>query len=151
MASSSLTPEIRIVPCSACGQTINTSMTQCRFCGEPLDAEAAAIAADQFALVNQAISDASFLRIMAGTEMTFFVLRFVPFLAGLGGLGYLVLLLALPGMTARWWLRFGKLSSSDAEFIAARQNSLLYGVGGTVFFVLLWVVVAVLPRLLHAS
>jgi hypothetical protein len=148
MASSSITPAIRIVPCAACGQTINTSMTQCRFCNAPLDAVAAAAAADEFAEVNQAISDASYLRVMAGVELTFFVLRFVPFLSGLGGLGFLLLMFALPGFTLRWRLRFGKLRSTDAEFLAARRNTLLFGAGGSIFFVLLWLATAILPRML---
>ncbi len=124
-------------------------MTQCRFCNAPVDAIAAIAAADKFAEVNQAISDASYVRVMAGTEMTFFFLRFVPFLAGLGGLGFLLLMFALPGLTLRWWLKFGKLRSTDAEFLEARRKTVLFGAGGSILFFVLWIVTAVLPVLLR--
>jgi hypothetical protein len=148
MASSSITSAIRIVPCAACGQTINTSMTHCRFCNAPLDALAAAAAADEFAEVNQAISDASYVKIMAGVELTFFCFRFVPFIVGMAGLAFLLLMFALPIFTLRWWLRFGKLPSKDPEFLAARRNASLYGGGGSIFFVLLWFATTILPRML---
>ena len=118
-------------------------------CGAWLDPVASAAAADSFAQVNQAISDASYLRIMAGTEMTFFILRFVPFLSMMGRLGFMLLIFALPAITV-WWLRFGKLRSMDPEFIRARRNTLLFGGGGAIFFVLPWIAPNILPHFLHS-
>jgi hypothetical protein len=54
-----------IFECPVCKQTIDASSTKCRFCSAAIDPAAAEAAAEKMAKVNQAFSDASFLRTMA--------------------------------------------------------------------------------------
>lgn len=65
--------------------------------------------------VNQACSDASYLRIMAGTMVGLFFLSFFPFVGTIGTLGLWFLLLAIPTMTIRWFVKFGAIQSDDPD------------------------------------
>jgi hypothetical protein len=76
-----------IFECPNCKQTIDASSTQCRFCSAAIDPVAAEAAAEKMSKVNQACSDASFLRTMAISIFVFLGLIFVPFLTWLGMLG----------------------------------------------------------------
>src|SRR5580658_4761818 len=110
MAGLSLSTQPKIFPCPTCAQTINTSMLQCAYCAAPVDANAAEASAAAFGNLNQSISDASYLRIMFGVGMLCFLGRF---LLGFANLGFLFILVALPFMTIRWWLKYGKIRSTD--------------------------------------
>jgi hypothetical protein len=118
------------MPCPNCKETINTSMQQCPFCSVAVDHESAAA----FGKVNQACSDASYLKIMAGSALTFFLLRFVPILGTIGVMGFLFLEFAIPVMTIRWWIKFGKIKTDDLEFARAKQTAMFVGIGATIFF-----------------
>jgi hypothetical protein len=137
----SLSSKVEVFPCPNCKETINTSMQACPFCSAPIDPAAAAIAAEAFARVNQAYSDASYLKIMAGSILTFFCLRvatslflrFVPFLGLVGTVGVWFLEVAIPVMTIRWWIMYGDIRIDDPGFARARRTALFVGVGVAVF------------------
>jgi hypothetical protein len=107
-------------------------MATCAYCGTPVDSAAAATAADNFARVNQSISDASYLKIMAGCAGTFFLIIFVPFLSLLGLFGFRFLEIAIPLMAIRWWVKYRTLTSPDPEFRRARRIALLVGIGSII-------------------
>src|SRR5208283_2229058 len=104
-----LSSRVGIFPCPNCQETINTSMQVCSFCSAPIDPAAAAAAAQQFARVNQACSDASYLKIMAGSAFTFFLLSFVTVLNLIGIYALSLLEAPLPVMTIRSWALRGDL------------------------------------------
>ena len=54
-----------VFPCASCGEFINTSMSECKFCGTTVDALASAQAAEIQTQVGNACSDASYLKISA--------------------------------------------------------------------------------------
>jgi hypothetical protein len=70
-----------IFECPVCKRTIDASSTKCRFCSATIDPAAAELAAEKMAKVNQACSDASFLRTMALAILAFLGFMFVPFLS----------------------------------------------------------------------
>ena len=125
--------------CPQCHETIDSSAAACRFCGAPVDRESAIKAAAVLAQVNQACSDAKFMKTMALAVPAFIVLRFVPFLGMLGLVGFYGLSFAVPIAALRWWVKFGKLDSADAEFRSARSTVLVSGI--VVMVVLLVMVV----------
>jgi hypothetical protein len=113
---------LRVFPCPNCRETINNTMLQCAFCSSPIDPAAALIAADELSVVNQACSDASYLKIMASTMAVFFFVRFLPFISGVGTIGFYGLLFFIPAFAARWWFKFGRLPSTDSEYLKARKT-----------------------------
>jgi hypothetical protein len=141
--SLSLSSAVRVLPCPNCKETINTSMQQCPFCSVPIDHDAAETSAAAFSKVNQACSDASYLKIMAGSALMFFLLEFVPILGMIGGMGFLFLEFAIPVMTIRWWIKFGKIKTDELEFARAKQTALFVGIGATIFFLAI-----LIPKLL---
>ena len=50
-------------PCSNCNEIINDTMEKCPYCSTAVDRQAAAAAAESQNKVNQAVSDASYLRL----------------------------------------------------------------------------------------
>jgi len=109
-----------VFECPACKQTIDASSTQCRFCATVIDPAVAASAAERMARVNQACSDASFLRTMAISILVFLGVMFLPFLSLLGIVGYYFLMFAVPFMTIRWWFKFHGIRADDRDFKRAR-------------------------------
>lgn len=126
--------DLDVFECPNCKQTIYTSSDVCRFCGAKIDHEAAQKAAHLLAKVDQACSDASVLKIMAGTAFCLPVgvviglLRNPRFILLVGFqnvvLGFCVLVLILsspfPVWSLRWWEKNAKLASDDEEFQNAR-------------------------------
>lgn len=146
--SLSLSSTVAVLPCPACKQTINTSMQTCPFCSAPIDHAAAAASAEVFARVNQAISDAGFLKVMAGAIGAFFLASLLPFVGGLGNLGFLFLAIATPVMVVRWFVRFGKLPSADPEFRSARHAAIAAGIVSVAVLLILIAAFLLLHRLI---
>jgi hypothetical protein len=114
-----------IFECPVCKQTIDASSTQCRFCSAVIDPAVAEAATEKMARVNQACSDASFLRTMAIAFLVFIGLMFFPFLGLLGVAGYYFLMFAVPFMTIRWWIKFHAVRTNDRDFKRARTTVIL--------------------------
>jgi hypothetical protein len=119
---------IKVFPCPNCRETINTSMTECPFCKTAIDSTVAEVAAEATSRISQACSDASYLRIMAWALLTFFALIFVPLLSLLGVGGLWFLRLAIPFMVGRWWIKYGRIQTSDVDFKGAKRSAIVVSV-----------------------
>jgi hypothetical protein len=131
----SLSSEVRVFPCPNCRQTINTSMQKCAFCSMPIDRAVARASAAATSRISRACNDASYLKIMAGCALIFFFLRFVPLITPVGFMGFLFLEFAIPVMTVRWWIKYGRIQTDDPDFSDARLNA-TYVAGGVFLFLL---------------
>jgi len=123
---------VRMLQCPSCNETIDASSQQCRFCLAPIDPVAAQAAADVMSKVNQACSDASFVKTAAGAILVAFVLRFVPLVSGLGNLAFFVLLIAVPAMAIRWWVKFSGIKTDEADFRRAKKTVAAVGIPITI-------------------
>ncbi|MGA7887040.1 MAG: hypothetical protein WCA44_14960 [Acidobacteriaceae bacterium] len=117
-----LSEAAQVFDCPSCGETINTSMTQCPYCSAAIDHTAALAAAVLTGKISNACSDASYVRIVAGSLLAFFLIALVPFLGGLGRFGYYVLLVLVPFLAIRWWVRYGRLVTQDPDFRRAKRD-----------------------------
>lgn len=97
---------------------INDAMKQCRYCSVQVDQGVAALLAERQEKVNQAYSDASYLRTAAiamfvflgvGMTLTFAYWGFV------GSFGVVAVMLI------RWQLKFNELLTNDTDYLRARQ------------------------------
>lgn len=129
-----------IFPCPKCNETIDNTAETCRFCGQPVDHAEALKAAELLSKINQAVSDATYMRTSALTLPVFFVLRLIPFVSMLGGIGFIGLSLAIPVWALSWWLKFGAIETNDADFIRSRKA--VKGAGISVSVVLVFLVIA---------
>lgn len=110
----------QIFPCPNCNEIINDSVKECRYCSAPVDPEVARIAAALQSKVNQACSDASYLRIAAAAMFVFLGLSFVPFLPTYWGfiVTFVIVILGF----IRWQVKFGELQTGDPDYVRARHQ-----------------------------
>lgn len=109
-----------IFECPHCHQTINLMDAQCPFCSTVIDKASAQIAVAKMSRINQACSDASFLRTMALSIFIFMALMIVPFFSWIGLGGFYFLAVAVPFMSIRWWYRFYGLKAEDSDLNKAK-------------------------------
>jgi hypothetical protein len=121
----SLSPTVQVFPCPNCRETINTSVQQCPFCSAPIDPIVAEQSAATTSKISQACSDASYLKIMLGALIPFGVLIFFPFLGLAGLVGFVFIKYAVPVMTIRWWVKYGRIKTTDSDFRSARNTVIL--------------------------
>jgi len=131
----------QVFQCQNCREFINTSMTNCSYCGVAINAEAATAAADVQANVAKACSDANYLKIMARALGVFYLLNLIPFLP-LVGWGFLVLLIGVPIMMVRWWVKYSKLQTSDADYEKAKRDTIIAAVIWSALAVL-WMTISI--------
>jgi hypothetical protein len=138
-----LTEELDVCECPKCGETIDAKADVCRFCGAKIDHEAAEKSSHLLARVDQACSDASYLRntavialclppgILIGLARNPRFIAHVGFQNALLGFCVLVLLVAspFPLWTLRWWTKYAKLTGDDDEFQNARTAVKAIGTG----------------------
>jgi hypothetical protein len=121
--------------CPKCNETIDNTAETCRYCGQPVDDAAAVKAAELLSKINQACSDASYMKSCALALPVFFVLRYVIFLSMLGGIGFIGLSIGIPVWALRWWLKYGRIADDDPEFLRARKTVMFAGIGASILFV----------------
>jgi hypothetical protein len=111
----------RTFACPSCKEIINDSMMQCRFCGAPVDPTIALGLAAVQDKVNQACSDASYLKTAALIMSACLGLSFIPFIP-LVGLGFFLIFCAVLFMLIRWQIKFGGLVTNDPDYGSARRS-----------------------------
>lgn len=107
--------------CPNCSQFINDSMTECKFCSTPLDAQFVSQAVENQDKVNDAYNAASNLRILAGVLVSSFFLSFIPFLGLVIVWLFRVVFIGLPFMLIYWQIRYGRIKTSDQDFKQAKK------------------------------
>lgn len=132
----SLSSTVQVFPCPNCRETINTSVQQCPFCSTPIDRAAAEQSAAATSKISQACSDASYLKVMLGILIPFGILIFFPFLGLAGMVGFVFIKYAVPVMTIRWWIKYGRIKTTDSDFSSARGTVIL--VSAISFLILLF-------------
>lgn len=138
--------EPTIFECPNCKETIDARAETCRFCGVKVDHEAALMAAALMARINQACSDASYMKSTALALPAFFLIRFVPFISLVGTIGFWGLLVVVPVWAMIWSIRYRGVVSEDADFNKARRTVKWIGIIVAGLFIvfatvtILWVV-----------
>ena len=116
-----MNPQPQTFPCPNCKEIINDSMASCRYCHAPVDPQAAATAAELQGRVNQACSDASYLRTAALVMWAFLGLSFIPFVP-LVSWAFLITFVVVLVMIIRWQLKFGGVKTEDPDYPRARRS-----------------------------
>jgi heme/copper-type cytochrome/quinol oxidase subunit 2 len=96
-------------------------MEKCPYCSTPVDRQAAAAAAESQSKVNQACSDASYLRIAAVVMWVLLGLSFIPLLP-LVRLGSEITFVVVLVMIIRWQVKFGGIRTNDPDYPQAKRN-----------------------------
>jgi hypothetical protein len=108
-------------PCPNCNEIINDAMEKCPHCSAPVDRQAAAAAGELQSKVNQACSDASYVRTAAFVVWVFLGLSFIPIIP-LVGWGFLFTFVAVLVMIIRWQVKFGGIQTKDPDYPRAKRS-----------------------------
>jgi hypothetical protein len=109
----------RTFHCPNCNEMINESATKCRLCSLPIDPGVAELIAGRQQKVNEACSDASFLRRTAMAMYVFLAFAFVfPFTYW----GFLITFWTGLVLEIRWQVKFGELITNDPDYAKARRS-----------------------------
>jgi|ERR1700749_962014 hypothetical protein len=108
-------------PCPSCKEIINDRMEQCRFCGAPVDKGIAQMLAETQSKVNQAYSDASYLKTAAFVMWGFLAVSLIPFVP-LVFYGFVITFFVVIVLIVRWQLRFSSINTSDPDYSKARRS-----------------------------
>lgn len=117
--------QAQVFQCRICREMIHVSMANCPYCGVEVHPEAAQAAADNQATVAQACSTASYLKTMARAMVGFLLFSFVPFVGGFGSWGFLAMLVIIPIVLIRWWIKYRNLQTGDPDFETARRDTIV--------------------------
>ncbi|MBS1808752.1 MAG: hypothetical protein JST84_11215 [Acidobacteria bacterium] len=113
----------RVFQCPACGEFINTAMTECKFCGVAVDAEASTQAAEVQAKVGNACSDGSYLKISARAIPVAYAVSFIPLIGGAAGWAWVILMILTPILFVRWWMKYPGIQTNDADYKKAKAST----------------------------
>jgi hypothetical protein len=141
--------QTRRFPCPSCRQIITDQVEQCQFCGAPVDKGIAQAAADIQDKVNQAYSDASFLRSAAAGMWVLLALSLVPFIPFVY-YGFFFTFFIVIVLFIRWQVRFNNINTSDPDYVKAKRNKNLSLVLWLVALPVGFIVKPLLPVLLTA-
>jgi hypothetical protein len=113
--------QTRRFPCPSCQQIITDQTEQCQYCGAPVDKAIAQAAADTQDKVNEAYSDASFLRSAAVGMWVLLAISLVPFIP-LVYYGFIFTFFIVIVLFVRWQVRFANINTSDPDYAKAKRN-----------------------------
>lgn len=108
-------------PCPSCKEIISDSAEQCKYCGAPIDKGVAQLAAETQSKVNQAYSDASYLKTAAFAMWTLLALSLIP-LVPFVFYGAVFIFFALIVMIIRWQVKFSNINTPDPDYQKAKRN-----------------------------
>lgn len=111
--------------CMNCGEVINTSLTECGFCGVTIDHEAALAAADFQKTFDNACTEARTLRIMSLMLVAFYAASWLPLYGDHVGMYFFVLFILVPVMLGRWWMVYHRFQPNDENFRKAQRNVMI--------------------------
>ena len=120
----------RTFRCPNCNEMINESATKCRFCSLAIDPGVAELIAGRQEKVNEACSDASYLR---RTAMAMYVFLGFALVFTFAYWGFLITFWTGLILMIRWQVKFGELITNDPDYAKARRSktiSLLLLLGG---------------------
>ncbi|MGH9842968.1 MAG: hypothetical protein ACREEM_29880 [Blastocatellia bacterium] len=139
--------QAQVFQCLNCREMINVSLANCPYCGVAINPETAHAAADNQAIVAQACSNASYLKIMARAMVGFFLFSFVPFVGGIGSWGFLAMLVIIPIVMVRWWVKYRNLQTGDPDFDKARRDTIV-ALAIWSAMVVVWIVISMIQAFL---
>ncbi len=108
-------------PCPKCNEIINDAMEKCPYCAAPVDRQVAAAAAESQSEVNQAVSDASYLKTAAFVMWVFLGLSFIPVIP-IVGWAFIFTFVVVLVMIIRWQIKFGGVKTNDPDYPHAKRN-----------------------------
>jgi hypothetical protein len=112
----------RTFPCPNCRRVTDDGLPRCRHCSASFSPEEVETAAALQGKVNQACSDAGYLKTASLALYLLLGLSLIPFVGGPLFFGFFGALVVLLIMFVRWQIKFGRLRTHDPDYTRAKQT-----------------------------
>jgi hypothetical protein len=116
--------EILSFPCPNCREIINDRMKECRFCGTPVDPGIARQIGETQRRANRAFSDSGYAKNAAFLMWGLLAVSMVPFVPWVFS-AFIITFIGVIVLTVRWYLMYGDVNTSDADYQKAKSAILL--------------------------
>ncbi len=146
---SSPSPE-QTVQCQNCLEFSDSSLTNCRYCGAVIDFDPLPVEEQVQSKFAQACRDGNLLMVMSRALAVCFIALTFSFLTTLALAGFLILLVAVPLMQVRWWMKYGRLPAENMAYQQARREAIVSAVVWC-GVLLVWLFASVVQTLLFAQ
>ena len=117
---------VQTFQCPKCREYINVSAKQCRFCGSEVDRHEAAADVQLQGTIAQAVNLARAARGLAWSRPVFWANAVMFYIIGTETGVFLflpvVILFSAGGTVIGWWRKFGKLQTTDVDYMRARNS-----------------------------
>ena len=108
-------------PCPSCKEIISDRMSECRFCGAPVDKGIAQLIAATQQRVNSAFSDSGYIKNAAFLMWGLLGISLIPLVPWVT-LGSQITFFILIVLIVRWYIKFGDVNTSDPDYEKARGS-----------------------------
>ncbi|MEK7830791.1 MAG: hypothetical protein AAB401_06885 [Acidobacteriota bacterium] len=98
-------------------------MTNCRYCGAVVSPETAPVEDEAKSKIADASRDGYFLKIMAGAFAVCFIALTSSIFSKVALAGFLILLVAIPLMLVRWWIKYRGVHTEEHSYKMARLSA----------------------------
>jgi len=139
-----------IFQCTSCHEYINDSMTNCQFCNALVDLTTVESAVKNVNETNKACNDGNYISILARSAVVFYLLSWIPILGAFAGWGFLFVMLAIPILVIRWWVKYLEILTSDKDYQAAKKL-ILISLAIWAVMAVIWLIGSIIYTLLVAS
>ena len=134
-------------PCPSCKEIISDRTEECKYCGAPVDKGIAQMLGETQRKVNQACSDASYLKAAAAVMWGFIGVSFIPFVPLVFWCALVTFVVVLV-LLVRWQVRFDDLNTSDPDYVKAKRAKNLSFILWLVAFPVLFIVQSLVMNLI---
>jgi len=99
---------------------------------------------------NKACNDGNYISILARSAVVFYLLSWIPILGAFAGWGFLFVMLAIPILVIRWWVKYLEIQTSDKDYQAAKKL-ILISLAIWAVMAVVWLIGSIIYTLLVAS
>mgnify|MGYP000246397226 CR=1 FL=1 len=142
--------EEELVQCHNCLEFVSASLTNCRFCGAVITAENVRVEETLQAKLAQANREGNLLKLLSRALTVCFLALTFSIFSKLALAGFLLLLVVVPILLVRWWVKYGRLPSEEQAYLTAKRDAIFSAViwGGIVF---VWLAASAIQSFLFAQ
>lgn len=124
----SMNSQAQTVQCQNCLEFVNSSLTNCRYCGAVIGSENATAEEDAQSKIAQAIRDGNFLKLLLRVLAVCFIALTFSIFSKVALAGFLILLVVVPLLQIRWWAKYRNLQTEDADYQTAKRETIMSAV-----------------------
>lgn len=124
MAQDSSFGREQTIQCQKCLEFVSSSLTNCEYCGAVISLEAEKVSEDAQSKVASARNDSYFLKLMARALAVSFIAMTFSIFSRMALASFLILLVAVPLMLVRWWVKYRGLQTEEHGYKMARLSAI---------------------------